>query len=171
MVRDQGAADNGPAGLHVILISVARGSQALQLATISRLTANALPCQLPVEHLYHEHFNTPKPWAALYIHNVVCAHCRCVFLSTAHVLCGVYLCMCSSSLLIIRTFGPTLPVARERVAHVHVARLPYRVARQPPPSAESVPMSRAQPGHPAARTNSCFRAKLQKIYQPRYLGN
>ena len=73
-------------------------------------------------------------------------------------------------------FGPTLPVARERVAHVDVAlpyhvALPYRVARQAPPSGESVPMSRAQPAHRAARTNSCFRAKLQKIHQPRYLGN
>ena len=73
-------------------------------------------------------------------------------------------------------FGPTLPMARERVAHVDVAlpyhvALPYRVAGQAPPSGESVPMSRAQPAHRAARTNSCFRAKLQKIHQPRYLRN
>ena len=65
-------------------------------------------------------------------------------------------------------FGPTLPVARERVAHVDVAlpyhvALPYRVAGQA--GRESVPMSRAQPAHPdsPARTNSPFHAKLQKI--------
>ena len=64
-----------------------------------------------------------------------------------------------------------LPYHEALPYHVAHVALPYRVALQPPPSAESVPMSRAQPAHPAARTNSPFHAKLQKIYQPRYLGN